>query len=816
MTKWASWLLGGASFLITAAAWSTGESSLTIDLLLAFALCALGGMIPLRLPGLQPLPLSLPLVGAVAVVSDAGAAMTAGFLAGAFTVVAPRRGAEARGAPSTRRAGAAAACLAGVLSLAAGMVASGYARFGLLPAAATTPSMPPLVELGRAVLYTALVFWLAWCAIRLIHRDLDSAAAPGPLWRALAASTAVSSISLALCMSRLALHEAITFGLLAGAGVAALPLAWRSAKQEREIVSLRGRARTGFALVESIALAIEARDQTSERHLRRMRIYSLAVGRHLGLSEEDLESLEYAALLHDIGKLVVPESILTKPASLSPEEYQVMAFHAKAGAEILESTSLSTRVAETVRHHHERYDGSGYPDGLVGMEIPLGARILAAVDTFEAMTSRRPHRQEIPAAEAATWIRSKGGVLFDPRVADILARHHAEIERQVTAEEAARPLQGAQRSRRPLQLVLDRIASSNMEVYSLHELNDAMGQTLSLDESFRLIAGKIERLLHFSACAIYLLDTDNEVLWPRFATGTGADLLRSLKIPVGQKITGWVAANRRPVASWPAASAADTVACRPCADLVDLADDPRIARLSSALVAPLIVEDTVVGVIALYDDAENAYSEQEEQLLVMAARQVAKATRAGLLLERTQENALTDSLTGLPNSRYMFMAFGQEAARARQEKNPLTVMIMDIDGFREVNDDYGHHAGDRFLIGMARAIRSQMRICDTCVRYSGDEFVAILPRLGPDEIETVVERLMDAAKDYCMEARPGKPVRLNLSIGYATMPADGEDFEGLLAVAGTRMKQHKARTRNRDEHAGARQAGLTSGGRRVS
>ncbi len=815
--KWASWILGSAGLAITVASWISGNSFLTLDLLVVFGLCALGGMLPLRLPGLHPLPLSLPLVGAVAVVSDATAAMTAGFLAGAFTAVAPRRAsAPSAPPPSTFRAAASASSLAGILSLAAGMVASGYTRFGLFPLTATAPFSPPLLEVVRSTLFVALILWLAWCTARLTERDLQAAASPGPLSRALLASVLSAAGSLAIVVARISWDDALPLACLAGSALASLPLAARLAQAEKENASLKRRARTGLALVESIALAIEAKDHTSERHLRRMRIFSLDIGRRLGLTEEEMESLEYASLLHDVGKLIVPESILSKPASLTPAEYQVMSSHARAGAEILESTLLSDQVAEMVRHHHERYDGSGYPDGLMGMEIPIGARILAAMDSFDAMTSLRPHRAGMSASEAVAWLQSHAGTLFDPRVVELIARHHAEMEAQVAAEEAAvRARPGG--PRRPLQAVLDRIASTNMEIYSLHELSQALGQSLTLDESFRLVAGKLERLLHFSACAIYLLDNDNEVLWPRFTAGAGAQRLRALKIPMGEKVTGWAAAHRQTVSTWPPAVDPATLTRRLCPDLESLGDDPDLARLTSALVAPLMVEETVVGAIALYDDAAHAYAEQDERLLAMVAGHVAGAARAGLLLEKTQENALTDSLTGLPNSRYMFMTFDQEAARARQERSSLTLMVMDIDGFREVNDDFGHHAGDRFLIGMARAIRSQMRICDTCVRYAGDEFVAILPRLGPDEIEAVVERLTDAAKDYCMEARPGRPVRLNLSIGYATMPADGEDFEGLMAVAGSRMLQHKTRTKSRKAHrAHGPEAGLPTGGRRVS
>ena len=477
-----------------------------------------------------------------------------------------------------------------------------------------------------------------------------------------------------------------------------------------------------------------------------------------------------------------------------------MSAHPKVGAEILQSTPLSSRVAAMVRHHHERYDGSGYPDGLTGMEIPLGARILAAVDTFDAVTSERPYRRGLPVREAVAHLEKNAGTLFDPRVVRVLVERHAEFEDALIAEEraaaagprAGKDLHAGAQTRRtglPYQVVLDRIASSHMEIYSLYEITQALGKSLSLEESFTLIAGKVHRLIHFSACAVYVVDPEAGILRPRFATGTGAARILETTIALGEKLSGWAAVQRRPASGTVSIDPLEKKSIR--SDLESLTGHEEIAALRSSLVAPLLVDDMLVGVIALYDTAEHEYSPQEEQLLALLAQHAAGAVRAGLLFEQTQEHTLTDSLTGLPNSRYMLMAFDQEAARARQQGAPLTLMVMDIDKFREINEDFGHHAGDRFLIGMAKAIRSQLRVCDTCIRYAGDEFVAILPGLPDDEVQAVVERMSEAASDYCLEARPGRAVQMTLSIGYATMPADGGDFETLMKAATARMEVRK-------------------------
>src|SRR5262245_36635169 len=216
---------------------------------------------------------------------------------------------------------------------------------------------------------------------------------------------------------------------LATSALWAPPLIWH----RRSLARATARSRMAASIVEALALAIEARDRTSERHIHRMRVYAGGIGRRLGMSPSEIEELEYAALLHDIGKLVVPDSILSKPSGLSNEEFQMMSTHARIGAEILETIGMPVSMAAMVRHHHERYDGTGYPDGLIGMEIPLGARILAAVDTFEATTSERPYRRGLPMDEALSHLKQQSGTLFDPRVVAALLAHHADLEREAMA-----------------------------------------------------------------------------------------------------------------------------------------------------------------------------------------------------------------------------------------------------------------------------------------------------------------------------------------------------------------------------------------------
>src|SRR6266704_1638173 len=180
--------------------------------------------------------------------------------------------------------------------------------------------------------------------------------------------------------------------------------------------------------IEALALAIEAKDHTTHTHLQRVRTYAVAVASELGLSENEIEALRAAALLHDIGKLAVPEQIINKPGRLTPEEFEKMKVHHLVGGEILERVAFPYPVAPIVRSHHERWDGSGYPEGLSGQDIPIGARILGAVDCLDALASHRQYRPAVPLIEAMTRVVQMSGTSFDPKVVDVLKRRYIELE----------------------------------------------------------------------------------------------------------------------------------------------------------------------------------------------------------------------------------------------------------------------------------------------------------------------------------------------------------------------------------------------------
>src|SRR5579885_1223058 len=191
--------------------------------------------------------------------------------------------------------------------------------------------------------------------------------------------------------------------------------------------------------IEALALAIEAKDDTTAAHLKRVRVYAVELAKELGLSDAQIKALEAASLLHDIGKLAVPEYIISKPGRLTSDEFEKMKIHPIVGAEILERVSFPYPVAPVVRSHHEKYDGTGYPDGLRGEQIPIGARILSAVDCLDALASDRQYRRALPLDMAMAKVSSEAGTSFDPKVVAILQRRYIELEKLATEQPLQAP-----------------------------------------------------------------------------------------------------------------------------------------------------------------------------------------------------------------------------------------------------------------------------------------------------------------------------------------------------------------------------------------
>ncbi|HYM25072.1 MAG TPA: diguanylate cyclase, partial [Vicinamibacterales bacterium] len=518
--------------------------------------------------------------------------------------------------------------------------------------------------------------------------------------------------------------------------------------------------------------------------------------RALGMGENEIQGVKTAALLHDIGKLAVPEHILSKPGPLTQEEFQKIRIHPQVGAEIISGVPFPYPVAPLILSHHERWDGKGYPAGHKGEEIPLGARILSVVDYFDALVSERPYHKAMNLDSAFGLLRQESGKALDPRVVQTFVDMYPALVSEAEASQeptrkltrvagpapSAAPAVGLVAEDAARTNVFQDIALAHREIYALYEIAQAMGSSLGVSDTMALISSKLSNIVPFSCCALFLYVEDSETLRCRFATGVESDVIQTMTIRSGHGLTGWVARNRRPL-----------VNARPSADFEAAGHPPERTTLHSALVCPLLFNERFIGTISVYHLEPSIYTDDHRRLLDRISEQAAAVIYNSMVFEQTQEDSLTDPLTGLPNTRFMFMHLTRELARAERLKSEVSLLVMDLDRFKDINDTYGHHVGDRALRDIAGVLRAAIRPYDICVRYAGDEFIVVLSGCGAEEAERKRLELQHAVDELQFEARPGRMLPLAISIGASIFPHDGDSYETLLATADSRMYRDKTR-----------------------
>jgi diguanylate cyclase (GGDEF)-like protein/putative nucleotidyltransferase with HDIG domain len=561
-------------------------------------------------------------------------------------------------------------------------------------------------------------------------------------------------------------------------------------KHAEEIAALHLRT------IEALSLAIEAKDHTTHDHLRRVQVYAVAIAKDLGLDDSQLNAVRAASMLHDIGKLAVPENILSKPGRLTPEEFEKMKIHPIVGAEILARVEFPYPVVPIVRSHHEKWDGSGYPDGLKGEAIPIGARILSAVDNFDALASERPYRRALTTDEAMKTLSAQKGTSFDPRVIEVMERRYVELEAMVNSmenerrrldvapkmERSAAPSSGFAELPNDAEVratsFLTSIISARQEAQLLFELAQTLGNSLSLKETLSVVAVRLKEIIPHDSIVFFVCQ--DGVLIPEYVNGVDYDLFSSLRIPLGQGLSGWVARNERPITNG-----------NPAAETLYLGSSSPISTLQSAVSIPLRGREGVAGVLTLYHRGKNWFSKDHLRMLLAASSKLGLSVENALQYEQAQSTASTDYLTGLPNARSICDHLEKELSRVRRAKTPLAVLLCDLNGFKNVNDTFGHLTGNKLLQEIASRFKSSCREYDQVGRLGGDEFVFVLPEMTKDNVAELEKRLARAVKEASRSACPEMIV--SVSVGSSFYPADGSTGEELLSEADRSMYEVKER-----------------------
>jgi diguanylate cyclase (GGDEF)-like protein len=434
-------------------------------------------------------------------------------------------------------------------------------------------------------------------------------------------------------------------------------------------------------------------------------------------------------------------------------------------------------VVPIVRHHHENWDGTGYPDGLKGVDIPVGARIMSVVDCYDALTSDRPYRPALSSDEAFGILTERKGTMYDPRVVDAFTKVYNEINLGES--------QSNDRQRSLLHLIKTPLppsdeekaegpaaGSSNAadEILLLSELAGGLAGHVPLDDVAEIISRHLKRVLPAPLVVLYLQEEASGDLVAAHGSGFGENLLAGLRIPLGHGLSGWVAANRTTI-----------VNARPSLDLGD-----RLRALSppleSALSTPLVTDGGLVGVLTLYAATDHAFSDDHRQVVELVARQIAASVLRARSFEHDRALMLRDELTGLPNGRLLVQLL---ASQGLAESNLLLscgVLCFAVEpGLTAV----GSEDGNELLVRVAAAIRKALRSSDFVFRYSARELVMLMPDSSPPVTRRIARRifasvLADAPKSY-----DGA-----IQVGLAFAPIDGSSVEELLQAARRRMGTH--------------------------
>lgn len=383
--------------------------------------------------------------------------------------------------------------------------------------------------------------------------------------------------------------------------------------------------------IEALAVTINAKDEVTHEHVLRVQIYAAGVARILGCSAEEVEALKAGALLHDIGKIAVPDYIINKPGKLTAAEFEKMKIHTIVGAQILGRVEFPYPVVPVVRHHHERWDGRGYPDGLQGEEIPITARILSVVDCFDAVREDRQYRKAMTREEALDFIMSGSGTMYDPRVIGTFITHLPEFEAEILAQRNTPPptfgispleeLSDAARNVAPAAGlaetdIAEKPSETNFslkELRALYELARVVNAVRGRNAVITALMEKLPTIVPYDSCTVTLVAAEGVDNVVAHAGGLHAELLLGRKVAVGEGVTGWVLANRQPFCN------AD-----PRLDLPpQLAE--HFAGYRTLAAFPLLEGNELHGALTLYSSTLTEYTADHRRLLEESVRLVAAA-----------------------------------------------------------------------------------------------------------------------------------------------------------------------------------------------
>ncbi|HEX4946271.1 MAG TPA: HD domain-containing phosphohydrolase, partial [Blastocatellia bacterium] len=558
--------------------------------------------------------------------------------------------------------------------------------------------------------------------------------------------------------------------------------------------------------LEAFAQAIDAKKQSSAGRVARVQIYAVELGRLLNLPEPEIKALQAGALLHDIGNVAVPDYILNKPGKLSVAEREKMQLHTVVGAQILEQIQFPYPLAPIVRHHHERWDGTGYPDALAGEEIPLTARIMTLADSFEAMREDRQYRKSLTREQSLERLLQQRGKVFDPHLVDLFIAHLPHFEERVaalvqerqelpSAEETASPAianattEGAEEKNAQLAF-LQTIHESRQHSqgnYALFEIAAQLAGVLDRQQAMTIFTSLLDSVIPFSlehdTCVLYWLDEDHRMAPVEFAVGLQAERFLGLHIKPGEGVTGWTLANQ-----------SHFVNADPALDMFALElsrkEGAGLTDYQTVAVFPVAKNSEMLGALAVYSRTLKSFAPDHLQRLQRAVELLSNVLSSAWKYLSAQQQAFSDAVTGLPNARYLQLHF--ESARQRSDAHPLALLLVDLSLFRQMMEKAENKRTDQALRLIATLLKSQLRKDDLLIHYMGDQFIVLLRNVTSEIAAQISARVQSAIIEGRSFLLSIDDAVVGLSLSQVRCGEDGETLEQLLSAAQIRLQADKA------------------------
>ena len=464
------------------------------------------------------------------------------------------------------------------------------------------------------VAYFAAVYFALNSGLTAIAIGLEKRRSPLAVWRShfvVVSLNFFASGSIAFLLILFTQYQSVimllaTIPLIAVIHLAMQSWAGRLDDAEQHIVTVD---RLYLSTIGALSTAIEAKDGVTSGHIHRVQHYALGLAKAVGnLDQQTMKAIEAAALLHDTGKLAVPERILNKPGKLTPAEFETMKLHVDAGADILSSIDFPYPVVPIVRAHHENWDGTGYPSGLKGLEIPIGARILSVVDCYDALTSDRPYRAAMTDDEALAIIRARRGTFYDPTVVDTFERICRDMDPYVVKPQMQKAIHQINKAAAAIDAapaLVSAVASAMPpaegpdSLRTLANLARIVSGRPSATDVASMIWAHVRHIVPNASCAFFVVDSSGEAVSAKFVAGDGSTALQGLEFKLGDRLTGWVAENLQPIINSEAR--------------LDLGSEAAFVGLRYCVSLPLASDGTLAGVLSLYG-AEPFTAEQAETL----------------------------------------------------------------------------------------------------------------------------------------------------------------------------------------------------------